>query len=131
MKKQKLRYALSLLRLAFQHNAVAHEYVEQSQECYYNDNHYWAKKYSSMKFKHYGIKERSLLWAISLIKKYNLPIKYWWGKDESKEKNILYFSYNNEQISFHHFGSFRWIKKYRWEWKWVKNSISVFDKFII
>ena len=129
--KKKLQYALNLLCLALINNSIAHDYVSESQNCYRNWDYFGANKNSKKKYKHYWIKGNAILWAISLIKKYNLPIKYWWGKDECNIKNILYFSYNNEQISFHYFGSFRWIKKYKWNWKWVKNKNKNLESFKI
>ncbi len=125
---KKLNTVLSLLRSAFIVNAEAHELSEKSQECYYCWDHRWAADYSSEKSFKYWRKSKLIQDIIILIKKYKLPIKYGYWK-EWNTKNIIYFSFNDEQMSFHSFWSFKWIKKYNWNWKWVKNSSKILDKF--
>ena len=113
---------ITILKKGFNANLEAHKYSQESQDCYYSDDHSGASFNSYLKSQKYAIKTEKIKEAISFIKKNNIPVKYGWGKDEDGEKNLIYFSLNDEQVSFHFFGSFRGIKKYKGSWKGQKNK---------
>lgn len=110
-KKKKILYAIKLLQKAFYFNVEAHQLAEKSQSCYYEWDHDWAQEFSHKKSIHYWLKEKYYFLCIKNIKKYQLPIKYWYLDW------IFYFSYLWKQISFHWSNIYFLIKKYIKEYK--------------
>ncbi len=134
-KEKKTVHCIDLIRFAFESNAKAHKFSEESQEAYYCGDHDLAGDFSAKKRNQYFIKSSIIEKIIKYIKKYSLPIKY--GMNDW----IVYFSYNWEQVSFHTFRrekkemSYRYktlkekdsnikpkIKAYNWIWKGTKNE---------
>lgn len=117
-KKIKISKALNFLKDAFEYNIKAHEYAELSQERYYRCDYDDANYYSRIKSEFYNKKQKTIEKLISFIKKNSLPIKY------GMVDNVIYFSFNWKQISFHSFSKKikeNKIKKYNWKWSWRKN----------
>ena len=87
---------ITTLHRAFNHNCKAHSGI----------------------YSHYSAKQRLILRAVRLIRKYHLPIKY--GVDEYGL--VLYFSFNWEQISFHNRWFRKGIKRYKGKRSWRVNE---------
>lgn len=119
MKKEYIT-CINILKDAFDANTTAHKYSELSQNAYWCGDYERASEYSEDKTDFYHKKSKKIEEAICLIKKYKLPIK-WWFND-----GIVYFCLHWRQISFHTFWK-KVYKSYKGKWSCRKNE----DKFPI
>ena len=71
----------------------------------------------------YNFKNKQILKIIQIIRKYNLNIKY------GKKENVIYFSYNGKQISFHNFNDISKIKNYKGNWQGTAETKNAYLKY--
>jgi len=105
-----LIHTLKLLNIAWKINVD----VKENAYCYYEQYDYYIVDYK-LRNKEYSKKTGILKQIIKNIKENQLPIKY------GKKDGVIYFMFNNKQVSFHDPANQIQCKLYRGKWSEIKN----------